>query len=87
MVRAAAWLSSSFILVLVGCGDDTPPDGGCPTAPGNPAAPLRHHDGMQAAAPVPGTAVEFAQAASMPAIIDSWDRLQARRRPGVHEAD
>lgn len=31
--------------------------------------------------------VEFARAASMPAIIDSWDRLQARRRPGVHEAD
>ncbi|MBP6631346.1 MAG: carboxypeptidase regulatory-like domain-containing protein [Kofleriaceae bacterium] len=37
MVRAAAWLSSSFILVLVGCGDDTPPDGGCPTAPARPA--------------------------------------------------
>lgn len=31
--------------------------------------------------------VEFARAASMPAIIESWDELQARRKPGVHEAD
>ena len=31
--------------------------------------------------------VEFARSASMPSIIESWDRLLSRRGPGVHEPD